>query len=143
MLPNVSKSCIDILNKMLLYDENERWSAAQLLKHKWFDDINNVDISQLNSSFDDMDLSISMSEPYIGNKTGREAVGQSVLSNKFELNGSNSLLSIQKKKYKMKMNDDRSRQSQFLRRYAPSQVIQNIRTEKSPDLSLSPVNPTS
>lgn len=78
---------------MLTYDEKERWSASALLKHKWFEDINDSSNGAsrlgLDSSFDDLDLSLSVSEPYIAetnrdDSTGGRGVVHSIPSNKFD-----------------------------------------------------------
>ena len=46
MLPkNLSLSCIDILSKMLAYDESERWNASKLLKHKWFEEYEAIEVT--------------------------------------------------------------------------------------------------
>lgn len=95
LLPStLSSGCVDILSRMLVYDETERWSASGLLKHKWFEDVHgtasNVSHFGLDSSFDNLDLSLSMSEPCVAEtnrdeSTGGRGVVHSILSNKFDL----------------------------------------------------------
>lgn len=39
LLPNVSEEAKDLINKMLIYNPDNRISASQALKHPWFREI--------------------------------------------------------------------------------------------------------
>jgi renal tumor antigen len=39
MVPHVSPDAVDIINKMLIYDKDERWTASQLIKHPYFKEL--------------------------------------------------------------------------------------------------------
>jgi len=46
-IPHVSADGQDIITKMLIYDKDERWTAAQLLKHPFFKELRDFDQQQI------------------------------------------------------------------------------------------------
>lgn len=61
LFPKVSEEARDFMHQMLIYEADQRWTCEQLLKHKWFSDIkdvNNLDRSHkpMIESFEDVYL---------------------------------------------------------------------------------------
>lgn len=50
MLKHVSKHCVDLLNKMMTYDPDDRITASQALKHPYFKDLRENDIKTVFST---------------------------------------------------------------------------------------------
>lgn len=44
LLPHVTKDCIDLILKLLIYDPNDRITAEDALKHPYFKDFFEVDL---------------------------------------------------------------------------------------------------
>ncbi len=43
LAPHISAECQDLILKMLIYDENDRPTASQCLKHPYFRDLREAD----------------------------------------------------------------------------------------------------
>jgi len=39
MFPDANNNCLDLLDKMLKFNPNERWSIQECMEHKWFKDL--------------------------------------------------------------------------------------------------------
>mmetsp|Transcript_36651 Transcript_36651/g.36263 ORF Transcript_36651/g.36263 Transcript_36651/m.36263 type:complete len:109 (-) Transcript_36651:190-516(-) len=46
LMDHVSKQCIDLVQKLLIYDPNDRITASQALKHPYFKDLRENDVRQ-------------------------------------------------------------------------------------------------
>ena len=47
MIPHVSPEGVEIIEKMLIYDKDERWTASQLLKHQFFKEFRDFEHQQI------------------------------------------------------------------------------------------------
>ena len=47
MIPHVSQDGVDIMERMLIYDKDERWTASQLLKHSYFKEFRDFEHQQI------------------------------------------------------------------------------------------------
>mmetsp|Transcript_58885 Transcript_58885/g.49864 ORF Transcript_58885/g.49864 Transcript_58885/m.49864 type:complete len:101 (+) Transcript_58885:780-1082(+) len=57
MFPDAKNHCLDLLDKMMKFSPNERWSVKQCMEHPWFKDLYAQDESfkdniQNNTKFD-------------------------------------------------------------------------------------------
>lgn len=51
LIPHIEKNCLDLIQKLLIYDPEERITAEDALRHPWFRDLYELDQTNNNNNF--------------------------------------------------------------------------------------------
>eukprot|EP00344_Euplotes_crassus_P012472 CAMPEP_0197009052 /NCGR_PEP_ID=MMETSP1380-20130617/48216_1 /TAXON_ID=5936 /ORGANISM="Euplotes crassus, Strain CT5" /LENGTH=161 /DNA_ID=CAMNT_0042430023 /DNA_START=306 /DNA_END=792 /DNA_ORIENTATION=- len=94
LMDHVSKQCIDLVQKLLIYDPNDRITASQALKHPYFKDLRENDVRQT--------FSVTQPITYAGQHSDKEEKSIKLASkpNKKKHSDSSELPPIKKKEKK-------------------------------------------
>jgi len=78
LIPHAPKECVDIIQKLLTYDPEERINAEDSLKHPWFRDLYEMEqIKEFHNTLSTMKLSPSNHKYNRTLPEHTEAIGQS------------------------------------------------------------------